>query len=231
MMMKKKNEHHSGEHERLGASGRCPRRTSGTAGRRARTAPSSRRCRTAARASGGRCAGAGARAGSGRPPVRRLARSVRRMSMRLAVARLLVAARAPQRRCELEPRHQPVELRELVRLERVEALLPQQLLVARRRQRHLDLGRPRRPRRARRAATTSRSRPRSCSPARGGVVLCSAAGPLVRRRRGRARVLGLELVLRPAVRRTPRRTRCRRPRAAPGRTRTRRAPSSTAAGA
>ena len=76
----------------------------------------------------------------GSPPVRRLARSVRRMSTRCAVARPLVAARAPQRRRELEARHQPVELRELVRLERVEALAPQHLLVARHRERHLDLG-------------------------------------------------------------------------------------------
>ena len=59
----------------------------------------------------------------------------------LAVAALLVAAGAPQRRCELQTRHQPVELRELVRLERVEALASQQLLVAGQRQRHLELGR------------------------------------------------------------------------------------------
>ena len=75
----------------------------------------------------------------------------------LSVAPLLVAARAPQRGRELEARHQPVELRELVRLERVEALAPQQLLVARHRERHLDLGAvlvaPRR------AATTTRGPP------------------------------------------------------------------------
>ena len=125
----------------------------------------------------------------------------------LPVARLLVAARAPQRGCELEARHQPVELRELVRLERVEALAPQQLLVARHRQRHLDLGRRPRPRRARRAATTTRSRPDRARPRRDGAAVRSERRPLVRRRRDRARVLGLELVAPSRVRRTPRRTR------------------------
>ena len=77
---------------------------------------------------------------SGSPPVRRLARSVRRRSVRRPWRAALVAARAPQRRGDLEPRHQPVELRELVRVERVEALARQPLLVARHRERHLDLG-------------------------------------------------------------------------------------------
>ena len=58
----------------------------------------------------------------------------------LPVAPFLVAARASQRSCELQTGHQPVELRELVRLERIEALASEQLLVACHRQRHLDLG-------------------------------------------------------------------------------------------
>ena len=57
----------------------------------------------------------------GSPPVRRLPRRVRRRSIAGRGAPL-VAAGAPQRGGELEARHQPVELRELVRLERVEAL-------------------------------------------------------------------------------------------------------------
>ena len=68
----------------------------------------------------------------GSPPVRRLPRSVRRRSIRCAVAVASRAAGAPQRRRDLEPRHQPVQPRELVGLERVEALAAQQLLVARR---------------------------------------------------------------------------------------------------
>ena len=59
----------------------------------------------------------------------------------LAVAVALGAARAPQRGRHAQPRHQLVELRELVRRERVEALLAQQLLVAGR-ERHRDLARP-----------------------------------------------------------------------------------------
>ena len=95
---------------------------------------------------------------------------------RAAVAAALVAARAPQRRRELEPRHQPVELRELARLERVEAAARQPLLVAGHRARDLDLARPS-PRRARapvtgrlllaarrRAAASARSRPSRAPP-------------------------------------------------------------------
>ncbi len=59
----------------------------------------------------------------------------------LPAAALLVPAGAPQRRCELQTRHQPVELCELTRLECVEALASQQLLVAGQRQWHLDRGR------------------------------------------------------------------------------------------
>ena len=84
-----------GEHERLGVRARCRRRTSGTAGRRARTAPSSRRCRTASRAGGGTTRRRRRARRIGSPPVRRLARSVRRRSIALAVAAALVAARAP----------------------------------------------------------------------------------------------------------------------------------------
>src|SRR5205823_14148286 len=58
----------------------------------------------------------------------------------LPVAALLVAARAPDRRLEPESRHQLVELHELVRLQRVEALAGEPFLVARHRQRDLDLG-------------------------------------------------------------------------------------------
>ena len=82
-------------------SGRCRRRRSGTAGRRARTAPSSRRCRTAARAArramrrrrrASRIGSpAGAQAAAQRPP----------HVDALAAPSLLVAARAPQRRREL----------------------------------------------------------------------------------------------------------------------------------
>ena len=59
---------------------------------------------------------------TGSPAVRRLARSVRRMSIALAVALSLVAPRAAHRSRQSESGHQPVQLRELVRLERVEAL-------------------------------------------------------------------------------------------------------------
>ena len=72
---------------------------------------------------------AGAQAGPQRPP----------HVDALAVAPALVAAGAPQRRGELQARHQPVELRELVRLERVEALAGEPLLVAGQRQRDVDL--------------------------------------------------------------------------------------------
>ena len=61
------------------------------------------------------------------------------------------AARPAHRGGELQARHQPVELRQLVRLERVEALGGQHLLVAGDRQRHVELG------------------PRSSSPARGAA--------------------------------------------------------------
>src|SRR5215211_5045819 len=46
------------------------------------------------------------------------------------LAAALVAARSLRRRRELEPRHEPVELRELSRLERVEAAAREPLLVA-----------------------------------------------------------------------------------------------------
>ena len=54
---------------------------------------------------------------------------------------LLVAARPPRRSGQLQPRHQAIELRELVRLELVEALLAEPLLVAGDQRRHLELGR------------------------------------------------------------------------------------------
>ena len=111
----------------------------------------------------------------GSPPVRRLARRVRRMSMRCAVAPALVAARAAQRGGELQARHQPVELGELVRLERVEALAGEPLLVARQRQRDA------RPRRS----------SGSSSPARGADDARPPPGSSWRaRRRGRDRALG-----------------------------------------
>jgi hypothetical protein len=48
------------------------------------------------------------------------------------VAISLRAARATHRRRELEPCHQPIELGDLVRLERIEPFASQQLLLARR---------------------------------------------------------------------------------------------------
>ena len=66
----------------------------------------------------------------GLPAVRRLPRSVRRMSIRLAVAAPLRAPGAPPRRRERQLRHQPMQLRELVRCERIKALGAQHLLVA-----------------------------------------------------------------------------------------------------
>ena len=76
----------------------------------------------------------------------------------------------------LEARHQPVELRELVRVERVEALAGQPLLVAGHRQRDLDLGARRRPRRPPRRRRRAPARPR---PDRSGAAL------VLGRRRGR----------------------------------------------
>ena len=101
-----------------------------------------------------------------------------------AVAAALVAARAPQRRRELEARHQPVELRQLVRLERVEALAGQQLLVAGHRQRHLDLARRRPPRRPRRGGAEELIAA-SCRSARRALVerWCSGVGATVERPR------------------------------------------------
>ncbi len=88
----------------------------------------------------------------GSPPVRRLSRSVRRMSIARAMPRALVAARAALRRLQPQPRHQRVEVRELVGLQRVEALLRQPLLGARPRHRHLDLAALAAPRRGHVAA-------------------------------------------------------------------------------
>src|SRR5262249_7632074 len=56
----------------------------------------------------------------------------------LAAAALSVAGRAARRRLQPQARHQRVELRELGRLERVEVLRRQTLLVARKRHGHLD---------------------------------------------------------------------------------------------
>jgi hypothetical protein len=61
------------------------------------------------------------------------------MSMRAPWRPCSWRRRAAQRRRQLQARHQPVELRELVRLEGVEALAGQQLLLAGHRQWHLDL--------------------------------------------------------------------------------------------
>ena len=97
----------------------------------------------------------------GSPAVRRLRPQGAPQVDALAVAPPLVPPRAPQRRAELEARHQPVELRELVGLERVEALLPQQLLVACSRDEHLELGLAGLVRRRRRRAD--------------GVLLCPVA--------------------------------------------------------
>ena len=158
----------------------------------------------------------------GSPPVRRLRAQRPPQVDPAAVAPALVAARAPQRRGELEPRHQPVELRELVRLERVEALAGQPLLVAGQRQRHLDLVAV-----LVAVAGAGAATPR---PLAGALDRASAAplvggagdGPrVVELRRRRPRRVAEDR------RRTPRRT----PRRAPGRRRTPSARSSTAAGA
>ena len=168
----------------------------------------------------------------GSPPVRRLRAQRPPHVDVLAVAALLVAARAPQRRRELEARHQPVELRELVRLERVEALAPEQLLVARR-----SRAAPR-PRRvvvlvAAPGGDDDSARGDRCSRELAGraSVLGRAAG----RPAGAAdgpHVLGLEVArARGRVAEDREEDRVERRRPAPGRTRTRRGPSSTAAGA
>ena len=79
----------------------------------------------------------------------------------VAASRTLVAARAPHGRRQVELGHQPVEAGELVWLERVEALGGEDLVVARHRQRHVDLRRVR----ARRPLPTHPSRPsRSAAP-------------------------------------------------------------------
>ena len=100
----------------------------------------------------------------GSPPVRRLVAQRAPQIDPLAVARLLVAARAPRRRRQPQARHQLVELRELARLERVEARVRQALLVACQRQRHLA----RRRRRRRRLAVAATATGPRCSPAATG---------------------------------------------------------------
>ena len=119
---------------------------------------------------------------TGSPPVRRLARSVRRRSMRSPRRSLLGAARAPLRRGELEARHQPVELRELARAR------ARRSACARRRSSSLASASGtshlrRRPRRWRRTPTARPARSRCGAPAR------VARPPLVgrcRRRSGRS---------------------------------------------
>ena len=160
-------------------SARCRRRRSGTAGRRGRRAPSSRRCRTAARAGGGRRGAGGGRGGSGRRRVRRLAAQRAAQVDVLAVAALLVAARAPQRRGQLQARHQPVELRELVRLERVEALAPR---AAPRRWPAPAAPRPRAPSSSLAVAGAAGAPARSRPPSPASTVACAARGLVVGRR-------------------------------------------------
>ncbi len=131
----------------------------------------------------------------GSPPVRMLARSVRRMSIARAVAALARERRvrrsgvASSRR-----RHQPVELRELVRLERVEALAPQALLLAGHRQRHLDLVRSSCSSSSPGGAADASASRSSLSTRLAGACRRSLAGPVVRaatrpsrRRRARTR--------------------------------------------
>ena len=86
----------------------------------------------------------------------------------------------------MQARHQLVELRELGGFERVEALAGEPLLVARHRQRHLDLG-----------AVASSPVPGGAGDAAArlppGAAVCSARRPVVGRRGGRSRVVvGLE---------------------------------------
>ena len=161
----------------------------------------------------------------GSPPVRRLPRSVRRRSM--CSPRRSRSARRVRRVgvASSQPRHQPVERGELARLERVEALAAQPLLVARR---HRD----------------GDARAVAASPLAGRVAAVAAP----RGRRGARRRTGSAPAARRAAagvrrrsssgagsgsidprRRTPRRTRRRTPAPAPGRRRAPRAPSSTAA--
>ena len=110
----------------------------------------------------------------GSPPVRRLPRSVRRRSM--CSPRRSRSARRVRRVgvASSQPRHQPVELRELARLERVEALAAQPLLVAGR-DRHGDA-------RARSRRLAARRR-RAATPAPPGAP--PAAGAALLGRRGR----------------------------------------------
>ena len=148
----------------------------------------------------------------------------------LAVAALLVAARPPERRGQLEARHQAVELRELVRLERVEAPAAR---AAPRRSPAPAAPRPRPDRRRRRRpggdADDGRARIRLVPVAERGPVLGPSAGRRAARRRS-ARPRARSPRARPA-RRRPSGTPRRRPSPAPGRTRTRRGRSSTAGAA
>ena len=125
----------------------------------------------------------------GSPPVRRLPRSVRRMSMRSPRRPPLIAARAALGRGELEPRHQPVELRELVaaraRRSASRAAAPRRS----QRQRHA------RPRAASSVARPTRTRPTRRLPRRTpGSHLClrRSAGPAPPPAAA-ATVVGLEL--------------------------------------
>ena len=148
----------------------------------------------------------------------------------LAVPALLVAAGPPARRGQLEARHQAVELRELVRLERVEAPVPEQLLVAREGQRHLDLREIVVVVRGARAMRTTRSRADPPRPGR-GATSCAPTSAARRAERPRsARPRARSLRDRPDARR-PRGTPRRRPSPVPDRTRTRRGRSSTGAAA
>ena len=173
---------------------RCRRRRSGTGGRRARRAPSSPRCRTASRAGGGSTRGAG------REPDRvaagaQAARAACAAGRPAGRAAALVAAGAAQRRREREPRHQPVQLRELVGVERVERL-PR---AAPRRwpaQRHVDAPPSSSPRPA--PADARAARAPALPPRR--VPAGGAVGPWARSRLGRASSAG-------ATRRRPSRTR------------------------
>ena len=140
----------------------------------------------------------------GSPPLCRPPRSVLRRSIRPPRA-ALVPARAPQRRRQLQPRHQPVELRELAGLERVEAAGGEPLLVAGHGARDLGLVLARLAVAARRVLGLLAQRVLPRRPERLG--------------RGRRR-----------PRRRPRGRRVERARRGPGRRRTRRARSSTGGG-
>ena len=129
----------------------------------------------------------------GSPPERRLAAQRSPHVDPLAVASPLETAGAPQRRRELEARHQPVEQGELVRLERIEALAGEALLVARERHRNRDL------RLVAIRIAVARALAAKPPPPPPGARLRATTGALGRRRARRARRAGRRRRRRPSA--------------------------------